>query len=224
MSTGTSSSSVKSKTYVRVNYPVDTDDPSSGWSDWQELAWVSSTGVSAARVATGSDPAQATLSLTMKDGSTVTTPAFALPKGPKGDAGPQGPQGEQGLKGDKGDKGDNGGTGPIGPEGPQGPKGDAGQQGEKGEKGEDGYTFVPSVSASGDLSWTKKQGDGGNAPATVNIKGPKGDTGDVGIATVSQSEGNVVTSVSYDSASKTLTVARDNWVPIDPATIAGLFS
>lgn len=58
----------------------------------------------------------------------------------------------------------------------------------------------------------------------MNIKGPKGDTGDSGIATVSQSAGNVVTSVSYDPASKTLTVARDNWTPIDPATIADLFS
>ena len=181
--TGTSGgSSAKSKTYVRVNYPVGVDDPSSGWSAWQELAWVSSTGVSTARVTTGSDPAQATLSFTMKDGSTVTTPAFSLPKGPKGD------------------------------------------DGKNGNPGADGYTFIPSVSASGDLSWTKKQGDGGNAPATVNIKGPKGDTGDDGIATVSQGEGNVVTSVSYDSASKTLTVARDNWTPIDPVTIAGLFS
>ena len=226
--TGTGSASVKSKTYVRVNYPVDTDDPSSGWSDWQELAWVSSTGVSAARVTTGSDPAQATLSLTMKDGSTVTTPAFSLPKGPKGDAGPQGPQGEQGLKGDKGDAGPQGPKGDAGPQGPQGDKGEAGTNGEKGEKGDpgaDGYTFIPSVSASGDLSWTKKQGDGGNVPATVNIKGPKGDAGDAGIANVSQDEeGNVVTSVSYDPGSKTLTVTRDNWTPIDPVTIADLFS
>ena len=58
----------------------------------------------------------------------------------------------------------------------------------------------------------------------MNIKGPKGDTGDDGIATVSQSEGNVVTSVSYDPASKTLTVTRDNWTPIDPSTIESLFS
>ncbi len=39
--------------------------------------------------------------------------------------------------------------------------------------GENGATFIPSVSESGDLSWSN---DGGlENPATVNIKGPKGD-------------------------------------------------
>ena len=41
--------------------------------------------------------------------------------------------------------------------------------------GRDGVTFTPSVSEDGDLSWTN---DGGLAnPETVNLKGPKGDTG-----------------------------------------------
>lgn len=41
--------------------------------------------------------------------------------------------------------------------------------------GRDGVTFTPSVSEDGDLSWTN---DGGKAnPQTVNLKGPKGDTG-----------------------------------------------
>lgn len=45
----------------------------------------------------------------------------------------------------------------------------------KGVGGRDGVTFTPSVSEDGDLSWTN---DGGLAnPQTVNLKGPKGDTG-----------------------------------------------
>ena len=45
----------------------------------------------------------------------------------------------------------------------------------QGVGGRDGVTFTPSVSEDGDLSWTN---DGGLAnPETVNLKGPKGDTG-----------------------------------------------
>ena len=45
----------------------------------------------------------------------------------------------------------------------------------QGVGGRDGVTFTPSVSEDGDLSWTN---DGGLAnPKTVNLKGPKGDTG-----------------------------------------------
>ena len=45
----------------------------------------------------------------------------------------------------------------------------------QGVGGRDGVTFTPSVSEDGDLSWTN---DGGLAnPQTVNLKGPKGDTG-----------------------------------------------
>ena len=41
--------------------------------------------------------------------------------------------------------------------------------------GSNGVTFTPSVSAAGVISWTN---DGGlTNPASVNIKGPKGDTG-----------------------------------------------
>lgn len=42
-------------------------------------------------------------------------------------------------------------------------------------RGESGATFTPSVSTSGDISWTNDKGLAN--PATVNIKGPKGDTG-----------------------------------------------
>ena len=48
-------------------------------------------------------------------------------------------------------------------------------QGADGVAGKDGVTFTPSMSDDGDLSWTN---DGGKAnPQTVNLKGPKGDTG-----------------------------------------------
>lgn len=47
--------------------------------------------------------------------------------------------------------------------------------------GEQGATFTPYVSSSGELSWTN-DGDKEN-PATVNIKGVKGDRGDSGVTT-----------------------------------------
>ena len=84
--------------------------------------------------------------------------------GPVG--GIQGPQGPQGIQGE---------TGAQGPQGPQGPQGVQGVQGETGPRG---YTFTPSVDAQGNISWTN---DGGLVnPITVNIKGPKGDTGATG--------------------------------------------
>lgn len=82
------------------------------------------------------------------------------------------------LQGAKGE------TGPAGPQGIQGPKGEPGKDGAKGAdgapgkdgaNGRDGVTFTPAMSAAGDLSWSN---DGGLAnPETVNLKGPKGDTG-----------------------------------------------
>ena len=47
-----------------------------------------------------------------------------------------------------------------------------------GEKGDPGATFTPSVDADGNLSWTNNGGL--DNPATVNITGPKGDTGATG--------------------------------------------
>lgn len=106
------------------------------------------------------------------------------PQGIQGETGPQGPVGETGPEGPKGDTGEQGPQGPIGQTGPQGEQGPQGipgvdgQDGAKGEPGENGATFTPSVNASGDLSWSN---DGGLPnPATVNIKGPKGDTGEQG--------------------------------------------
>lgn len=112
-------------------------------------------------------------------------------KGDKGDTGEQGPQGKQGIQGPKGDKGDTG---------PQGEQGIQGVQGEKGDKGDTGYVFTPSVSDTGDISWTNN----GNLtnPETKNIRGPqgqqgiqgeKGDKGDTGyVFTPSvDAEGNI---------------------------------
>ena len=48
-------------------------------------------------------------------------------------------------------------------------------------EGTEGTTFIPSVSATGDLSWSND--DGKENPATVNIKGAKGDRGDSGVTT-----------------------------------------
>ena len=79
-----------------------------------------------------------------------------------------------GGRGEKGEKGDPGTPGQQGPEGEQGIQGEQGPQGIQGEQGVKGTTFTPSVNSSGVLSWTN---DGGlSNPASVNIRGPKGDT------------------------------------------------
>ena len=51
----------------------------------------------------------------------------------------------------------------------------------KGAEGTNGATFTPYVSSSGEVSWTN-DADKEN-PATVNIKGVKGDRGDSGVTT-----------------------------------------
>ena len=72
----------------------------------------------------------------------------------------------KGEKGDKGDKGDTGATGATG------------ETGIRGERGSQGYTFTPTVSTDGVLSWSNN-GNLGNPPP-VNIKGEQGDKGDKG--------------------------------------------
>lgn len=128
-------------------------------------------------------------------------------KGDVGPVGPQGPRGEKGEQGNDGtslnilgtkeseadlplsaEKNDvyliNGemwvfdGTnwnnaGKI--QGPQGPQGPVGPKGEQGDTGARGITFTPVVDSKGNISWSN---DGGlENPQTVNITGPKGDTG-----------------------------------------------
>ena len=121
-------------------------------------------------VSTGASGTNA--SVTNSGSDTAMVLNFTIPrgatgeKGDKGDTGAQGPQGNPGEKGEKGD---------TGPQGSTGPKGDTGATG---PAGSNGATFTPSVDASGNLSWTN---NGGLAnPATVNIKGPIGQTGPAG--------------------------------------------
>ena len=64
--------------------------------------------------------------------------------------------------------------------GAKGDQGDPGKDGTDGNPGADGYTFTPSIDGAGNLSWSKSQGAGGSAPATVNIKGPQGNPGERG--------------------------------------------
>lgn len=77
-----------------------------------------------------------------------------------------------------------------GPQGEVGPKGEAFKysdftqaqldelKGPQGLQGKDGVTFTPSVSADGTLSWVNNGGL--TNPASVSIKGPKGDKGESG--------------------------------------------
>jgi hypothetical protein len=96
-------------------------------------------------------------------------------KGDKGDTGAQGPKGDQGDVGPTGPAGPTGPQGEVGPQGPTGPAGADGSKGADGAAGKDGVTYTPSVSDAGVISWTN---DGGKTnPQTVNLKGPKGDTG-----------------------------------------------
>lgn len=91
------------------------------------------------------------------------------PQGPKGDPGETGPQGPAGVDGAPGKDGAKGADGLPGKDGADG------APGKDGTNGRDGVTFTPAMSAAGDLSWSN---DGGLAnPETVNLKGPKGDTG-----------------------------------------------
>lgn len=100
------------------------------------------------------------------------------PQGPQGPVGPQGPKGDpgpQGIKGDPGEKGEQGAQGLKGDTGPQGEQGPVGPKGEQGDTGARGITFTPAVDSKGNISWSN---DGGlENPQTVNITGPKGDTG-----------------------------------------------
>lgn len=70
--------------------------------------------------------------------------------------------------------------------------------------GGSGY-YTPSVSASGDLSWSASHGDM-PAVTTVNIKGPKGDTGAVGPAGPRGSTGEDGISVTHRWSGTTLYV------------------
>ena len=126
--------------------------------------------------------------------------------GTKGDTGPEGPQGP---------KGDPGETGPQGPAGADGAKGADGEKGADGAAGKDGVTYTPSMSDGGDLSWTN---DGGKAnPQTVNLKGPKGDTGARGPAGADGAKGDTGPA---GADGKTPVKGTDYFTPTDVNEIA----
>lgn len=115
-------------------------------------------------------------------------------QGAKGDTGPEGPQGPKGDPGETGPQGPAGADGAPGKDGAKGADGLPGKDGadgapgKDGTNGRDGVTFTPSMSDDGDLSWTN---DGGKAnPQTVNLKGPKGDTGARGPAGADGAKGD----------------------------------
>lgn len=165
--------------------------------------------------------------------------------GAKGEQGETGPRGETGPKGDAGSNGSDGITPVISAnatidnavgtpsvtvtksgttEAPvfafdfknlKGQKGDNGTNGNDGAKGADGYTFTPSVSESGELSWTKSQDAGGAIPSAVNIKGPKGDQGDKG------ADGTPGTNGVTPEISATATVDSNTGTPSVTVTKSG---
>lgn len=113
--------------------------------------------------------------------------------------GPQGPKGDRGPIGLKGDTGATGAPGPCGPKGDQGIMGPVGPKGDKGQDGttpyigsngnwwygseDTGYLatsaiWLPNLTTSGLLSWYMSVSE--TPPTPVNIKGPKGDTGNTG--------------------------------------------
>lgn len=111
-------------------------------------------------------------------GETTQAEVYNGRPGEPGPQGERGPQGEQGIQGERGERGEQGVQGERGEQGPTGETGPAGPTGATGATGATGTTFTPSVSESGDLSWTN---DGGKPnPQTVNIKGPQGETGPAG--------------------------------------------
>ena len=146
-----------------------------------------------------------TLTITLTDGASYTTPSIrgvqgiqgvqgeAGAKGDKGDPGIQGPKGDPGEKGEKGDTGE---QGPRGEQGPQGPKGNDGYTpvkgvdyfyGQPGDTGEAGNGIASTVlNADYTLTLTFTDGTSYITPSIrggqgiQGIQGPKGEKGDTG--------------------------------------------
>ena len=90
-------------------------------------------------------------------------------------------------------------------QGPTGAKGDPGAKGDTGTPGADGATFTPAVSEAGVLSWTNNKSL--TNPASVNIKGAKGDKGDNG-SPGEKGEPGTPGAKGDDGVSPTITVSK----------------
>lgn len=104
------------------------------------------------------------------------------------------------------------------------PKGDVGKQGPQGtpgNDGENGATFTPSVNQNGDLSWTNDKGLAN--PPTINIKGPKGDTGKPGQSTGQEETVTDVKTFSGFSNLYNFVELDDNNVIIDEISFNSVF-
>lgn len=88
--------------------------------------------------------------------------------------------------------------------GEKGEKGEKGATGSEGKAGENGKTWLPSVSAAGDLSWT--QSDSETAPTPRNIKGPKGDKGSD--ASVTAEAVNALTGLTISTSGNAATATK----------------
>lgn len=84
-----------------------------------------------------------------------------------------------------------------------------GPQGEPGAKGANGTTFTPFVSSDGVISWTNNGGE--QNPQSVNIKGPRGETGSRGEAGSRGEDGYSPTaSVSKSGGTVTISITDKN--------------
>lgn len=171
-------------------------------------------------------------------------------KGPQGEKGLQGEQGPQGNIGPQGSVGpyftpsvdkdgnlswtNNGDLsnpstvnikGPQGIQGMQGEQGPIGKQGIQGQKGDTGPYFTPSVSSSGDLSWTNNGGL--KNPQTVNISGPQGpvgpqgSTGADGKSAYEYAQDGGFSGSESDFASDLANIQNGPFLPITGGTLTG---
>ena len=144
--------------------------------------------------------------------------ALADLKGEKGEKGNTGATGPQGKPGERGPQGETGPQGPQGETGPDGAPGKDGSPGKDGAPGADGATFTPSVSASGDLSWTNDGGKGN--PETINIKGPQGEPGPTGPQGENGPQGPTGATGPQGPAGKTPVKGTDYFTEADKQEIA----